>query len=232
MHICCSLKHSEIKGGKAASSRSDGDDAWDEVLISPVKSSHHQNHSHSNKEKIEVTQIQSRNSALPKLGSKALKSMFRIAVPALMLVFLAACGNSGSESPAANSIQDDSLASFNPCEMLLPAEVESIFGEPAAADAEPTSAGPIRSCGFHNERGGKFFNIQLGPESAIEVDAEDPEVTVVADLGDEAVFFSGMLRVRMGETVLQVSTWHSRSKLDEALMMTQEIARIALTRLP
>jgi hypothetical protein len=41
-----------------------------------------------------------------------------------------------------------------------------------------------------------------------------------------------MLRVRVGETVLQVSTWHPSSKQDEALAMTQEIARIALERLP
>lgn len=63
------------------------------------------------------------------------------------------------------------------------------------------------------------------------MDAGDPDVTVIKDLGDEAIF-SGMLRVRVGETVLQVSTWHPSSKQDEALAMTQEIARIALERLP
>ncbi|TFH38021.1 MAG: hypothetical protein E4G99_00700 [Anaerolineales bacterium] len=68
--------------------------------------------------------------------------------------------------------------------------------------------------------------------TAIEVDTGDPEVTVIADLGDEAVYFSGMLRVRLGESALQVSTWHSRSKQDDALAMTQEIARIAISRLP
>jgi len=66
----------------------------------------------------------------------------------------------------------------------------------------------------------------------MEVDAGDPDVTVIADLGDEAIFSSGMLRVRVGETVLQVATWHPSSKQDEALAMTQEIARIALERLP
>ena len=40
----------------------------------------------------------------------------------------------------------------------------------------------------------------------MEVDAGDPDVTVIADLGDEAIFSSGMLRVRVGETVLQVVT--------------------------
>lgn len=99
-------------------------------------------------------------------------------------------------------------------------------------DGGRTSAGPVGSCSFHNDGGGKFFLLQIGPETAIEVDAGDPDVTVIADLGDEAIFFSGMLRVRVGETVLQVATWHPSSKQDEALVMTQEIARIALERLP
>ena len=80
---------------------------------------------------------------------------------------------------------------LNPCELLTAGEVESIFGEAATADSEPTSAGPIRSCSFHNDAGGKFFLIQLGPETAMEVDAEDPDVTVIADLGDEATYYSG-----------------------------------------
>ncbi|TFH37282.1 MAG: DUF3558 domain-containing protein [Anaerolineales bacterium] len=176
--------------------------------------------------------LHSSNLAIPTIGSTTRKALLWPVVLVSILVFLTACSSPASEKPAGFNGQNDSLASFNPCELLTPAEVESIFGEPAAADAEPTSAGPVRSCGFHNEGGGKFFILQLGPVTAIEVDAGDPEVTVIADLGDEAVFFSGMLRVRVGETVLQVSTWHSRSKLDDALTMTQEIARIALERLP
>ena len=149
-----------------------------------------------------------------------------------ILVFLAACSSSASEKPAESDRQVESLANFNPCELLTPEDIESVFGEDATADSEPTSAGPVRSCSFHNDGGGRFFLPQLAPETAIEVDAGDPDVTVIADLGDEAIFFSGMLRVRVGETVLQVATSHPSSKQDEALAMTQEIARIALERFP
>ena len=147
-------------------------------------------------------------------------------------LLLTACASSTSEKPVGSNGEDVSFANSNPCTMLTPEEVEIIFDEAATADTEPTSNGPIRSCSFHNDRGGRFFLIQLGPVATLEVDTEDPDVIVIDDLGDEATFSYGMLRVRVGETVLQVTTWHSSSKQDEALTMTQEIAKMALDHLP
>jgi|GEM_PF-5802557 len=145
---------------------------------------------------------------------------------------LSACANSTSEKPTGSIGDDSSIANSNPCTMLTPEEVEFIFDEAATADTEPTSNGPITSCTFHSDSGGRFFLIQLGPVETLEVDSDDPEVTVIEGLGDEAIFFYGSLRVRVGETVLQVTTYHSSSKQDEALVMTQEVARIALDHLP
>jgi hypothetical protein len=131
-----------------------------------------------------------------------------------------------------SSTKDLNLANSNPCTLLTPEEVESVFDEAAAADAEPTSNGPIRSCSFHNNRGGRFFLIQLGPVETFDMNTGEPDVIVIEDLGDQAVFSYGSLRVRVGETVLQVTTYHSSSKQDQALTMAQEIARLALAHLP
>lgn len=175
---------------------------------------------------------QSRNMASRTTGPTFRQALLWPGALVMILVVLAACSSSASENPAGSTGQGDSLAKLNPCELLTPVEVESIFGEAATADSEPTLAGPVSSCTFKNDSGGKFFLIQLGPESALEVDAGDPDVTVITGLGDEATFSNGTLRVRVGETVLQVPTWHPQSRQDEALAMTQEIARIALERLP
>jgi len=145
---------------------------------------------------------------------------------------LSACASSTSEKPVGSSRDDASIANSNPCTMLTPEEVEIIFNEAATADTEPTSNGPITSCSFHSDSGGRFFLIQLGPVETLEVDTDDPEVTVIEGLGDEAIFYYGSLRVRVGETVLQITTYHSSSKQAEALAMTQEVARIALDHLP
>ena len=156
---------------------------------------------------------------------------------AAIYILLAGCGagdvKTASTGGAGKSID---LANFNPCDMLTSQEVESIFGETAASNPEPSSAGSVRSCSFSSEQGGKFFTIQLYPETAAEYEAdrEDNAVdsTAVPELGDAAFFFSGMLRVHVGEISLQVSTWHSRSKQDEALAMTEEIAKLVIARLP
>jgi len=145
---------------------------------------------------------------------------------------LTACTSSNSEKTGGSSGDDLGLAISNPCTLLTPEDVEFIFDEAATADTEPTFNGPISSCSFHNDRGGRFFLIQLGPVETLEVDSADPEVTVIEDLGDEAVFSYGSLRVRVGETVLQITTYHSSSKQDEALAMTQEVAKITLNHLP
>jgi hypothetical protein len=168
---------------------------------------------------------------------QAIASFQKTWIPAfliLIILLMTACGNAPETTNASDTAnhQNDSLASQNPCEMITAAEVESIFGEAASADVEPSTAGPVRSCSFRNDGGGKFFLIQIGPESAIEVDSETDVGTVIPDLGEEAVFFSGSLRVRIGESVLQVITWHPQGRQDEALAMTQAIARLALERLP
>jgi len=172
--------------------------------------------------------------SLLSLKSTSIANMWKSSGLILFVLFVAACGNTPDESSSASGAngQDDSLTTFNPCDLLTIAEVESIFGEAAATDYEPTSAGPVRSCSFRNEAGGRFFLLQLAPETVLDVDTEAEGATPIPDLGDEAVFFSGMLRVRVGEEALQVTTWHPSSKQDEALAMVQEIARLALDRLP
>ena len=47
----------------------------------------------------------------------------------------------------------------------------------------------------------------------------DLEMVPVDGLDDEAVFCSGVLRVHVGESVLQVLTWHS--DLDAALALSR-----------
>ena len=147
-------------------------------------------------------------------------------------LFLTACASSTSEKPVGSSRNDVNFAKSNPCTMLTPEEVETIFDEAATADTEPTTNGPIRSCSFHNDRGGRFFLIQLGPVETLEMDTGKPDVIDLEGLGDEALFSNGSLRVRVGETVIQITTYHSSSKQDKSLAMTQEIARLVLDHLP
>lgn len=186
--------------------------------------------------------------------------LLRPAISVLMLAVLAACGGNGAGSPeaaseepsepatAAESTQPaaavsgdvDFLATLNPCELLTPAELESFFGEPAATNAAPEDIGPYRSCMFTNESGGKLIIVQVTHETPAQFKADnegsaamiDMVPTPVAGLGDESVFFSGLLRVRTGDVVTQVATWHPEAEQAEAFAMTQEIARIAIARLP
>lgn len=138
----------------------------------------------STEEKIDVKLLKSSNSASPTVRPNFRQALLRPVMLVTILILLASCSSSTSEETAGSNGQDDSLANSNPCELLTAGEVESIFGEAATADTEPTSAGLVRSCSFHNDGGGKFFLIQLGPETALEVDARDPDVTVIKDLGD------------------------------------------------
>jgi len=134
----------------------------------------------------------------------------------------------------------DPLASFNPCEMLTQAEVEGFFDGPMSPDAAPESIGPYRSCMFTNQAGGKMIIVQVTHENAAQFKADNEGSaamfemvpTPVAGLGDESVFFSGLLRVRVSDQVLQVVTWHTEEQQDEAFAMTQAIARLALNRMP
>lgn len=141
--------------------------------------------------------------------------------------------------PSSNA-NPDPLTAFNSCELLTPTEVEGFFGEPMAPDPAPESIGPYRSCMFSSQAGGKLIIVQVTHENAAQFKADNEGSaamlemipTPVSGLGDETVFFSGLLRVRVGETVLQVVTWHTEAEQDQAFAMSQEIARLALPRLP
>jgi hypothetical protein len=147
---------------------------------------------------------------------------------------------SENNAPAPAGGGNDILAGFNPCEMLTQAEVESFFEEPMATDAAPESIGPYRSCMLTSQSGGKMIILQATNETADQFKADNEssasmfEVvpTPVAGLGDEAVFMSGLLRVRVGDQVFQVVTWHPEDQQDQAFSMTQEIARLALPHMP
>ena len=172
---------------------------------------------------------QNQSLTIPRMESPYLKNLLWLVT---ITLFLTACAGSTSEKPGTPRSDNDSLAKANPCTMLTPEEVETIFDEAATADTEPTSNGPIRSCSFHNDRGGRFFLIQLGPVETLEMDTGKPDVIEIEGLGDEAIFSYGSLRVRVGETVIQITTYHSSSKQAESLAMTQEIARLVLDHLP
>lgn len=185
----------------------------------------------------------------------------RVLIAALVGALLAGCrGESNPTSPESTSpdkpgtpaVQEanieasptiavvDSFITLNPCELLTPAELETFFGEPAEAGAAPETIGPYRSCMFTNQSGGKMIILQVTHQTPAQfkIDNESSAAmiemvpTPVAGLGDESVFFSGLLRVRTGDVVTQVATWHPEAEQAEAFAMTQEIARIAIGRLP
>ncbi len=212
--------------------------------------------------KMEDEMIQNTWTSVLYRTSQPLRSIghVRLAISGLLLATLAACGGSVTGSPQAASEEPTGLAAteespqpaavvggdanflaaLNPCELLTPAELESFFGEPAAADAAPEDVGPYRSCMFTNETGGKLIILQITHESPAQFEVNNEgsaamlEVipTPVSGLGDELVFFSGLLRVRTGDVVTQVVTWHPEAEQAEAFTMTQEIARLAIGRLP
>lgn len=184
----------------------------------------------------------------------------RLATLALVLPILTACGGAATRAavdpmplptqaqsepelesspltPAAPTT-GDILGTINPCELLSADEIETFFGEPAEPGATPSTLGGYHSCMITNQSGGKLITLALTYQTAEQFKAEkeasvamlDLEMVPVDGLGDEAVFYSGVLRVRVGETVLQVLTWHS--DLDAALALTRQIAGLALPRLP
>jgi hypothetical protein len=108
----------------------------------------------STEEKIDVKLLQSSNSASPTVRSNFRQALLWPVMLVTVLILLASCSSSAGEETAGSNGQDDSLANSNPCELLTAGEVESIFGEAGTADTEPTSAGPVRSCSFHNDAGG------------------------------------------------------------------------------
>ena len=148
--------------------------------------------------------------------------------------------SSENDASAPASGGNDILATFNPCVMLTQAEVEGFFEEPMATDAAPESIGPYRSCMLTSETGGKMIILQVTHETADQFKADNESSasmfeivpTPVAGLGDEAVFMSGLLRVRVGDQVFQVVTWHPEDQQDQAFSMTQDIARLALPHMP
>ena len=54
----------------------------------------------------------------------------------------------------------------------------------------------------------------------------------IENLRNEAGFYNGLPRVRTGYTVHQIGTLHPEAEQEQALTMTQKLARIALTGLP
>ena len=58
------------------------------------------------------------------------------------------------------------------------------------------------------------------------------EVFLIENPGNKAGFYYGLPRVRTGYTVLQIGTLHPEAEQEQALTMTQKLARIALTGLP
>jgi predicted small lipoprotein YifL len=187
--------------------------------------------------------------------------LVRPGLTAIMLAMLAACGSKGAVGTPEAAMEDspvpaqvaastqpapavggnmDFLATLNPCELLTPAELESFFGEPAATDAAPEDIGPYRSCMFTSKAGTKMIILQVTHETAAQFKTDNEGSaamlemipTPVRGLGDETVFFSGLLRVRTGDVVTQVVTWHTEAEQEQAFSMTQEIARLAISRLP
>jgi hypothetical protein len=127
----------------------------------------------------------------------------------------------------------------NPCELLTTPEVEAALGEPLASFDRSTIFS-YESCDFKGQSGGTFITLQLTHQNAEQFKKDNEETSAMFEaellpiegLGDEAAFYSGLLRVRVGETVVQIATWHPEAEQDQALIMTQELARIVLERLP
>ncbi len=143
------------------------------------------------------------------------------------------------EAEAPQAAVSAPLSGVDPCALLTEADVENAFGEPMGS-LERETIFNYESCNFQNESGSKFIILQLTQQNAAQFKKDNEETSEmfeaellpVDDLGDEAAFYSGLLRVRVGETVLQIATWHTDAEQEQALAMTQELARSALSRLP
>jgi hypothetical protein len=202
---------------------------------------------------------QSNSGSYPANGFQQ-RTLRYLAITVLLLPLLASCGSASAPEPGTEvpvqeqtqpadqppSSQSDSgpsastnpLDPFNPCELLTADEYESFFGDPPSPDAAPENIGPYRSCMVWDQSGSKFITLQLTHETAEQFKTEmessaamlDIELVPVEGMGDEAVSAAGLLRVRVGETVLQVLTWHQ--DVDQALDVSRQIAELALPRLP
>jgi hypothetical protein len=144
-------------------------------------------------------------------------------------------GNDDAESEEKN----ESAADVNPCGLLSTPEVEAALGD-SLSSAERSTVGIYNSCYFQAKSGGKFIILQLTHQNAIQFKEDnetssemlESELISVEDLGDEAVFYSGLLRVRVGETVIQFATWYTEEEETQALILTKDLALKALSRLP
>jgi hypothetical protein len=135
--------------------------------------------------------------------------------------------------------QDPSVTPADPCQLLTDSEVETALGEPLASSGRSQVLN-YESCDYFGQSGSKFVFVQLTHQNAEQFQKDNDTSTAmletdlipVENLGNEAVFYSSILRVRVGETVLQIATWHTADEQDQSLLLTQELAQLAIPRLP
>ena len=143
------------------------------------------------------------------------------------------------EDPSSSGGITTSISGVDPCELLTAAEVEAVVGEPFSSAEEP-DIGNYLGCQYQSLSPGKFIILQVTQQSAERFRKDNEETAAffetellpVENLGDEAAFYSGLLRVRAGELVFQIASWHTEAELDQAFEITQELARFAVMRLP
>lgn len=151
-------------------------------------------------------------------------------------------GEAGQDPESTEALQaalSAPLSGVDPCALLTTAEVEAAFGEPMGS-AERETIYSYESCNFHNQRGGKSIVLQLtqqSPELFTRDNVEtaaifEVELIPISGLGDDAAYYSGLLRVRVGDSVFQLATWHPEAEQDQALEMMQSLARLVLERYP
>jgi len=140
---------------------------------------------------------------------------------------------------AASEEKNGISADVNPCELLSTPEVEEALGD-SLSSAERSTVGIYNSCYFQAKSPGKFIILQLTHQNAVQFKEDneassemlESELISVEGLGDEAVFYSGLLRVRVGETVLQFATWYTEEEETQALDLTKDLALYVLSSFP
>lgn len=146
--------------------------------------------------------------------------------------------DSSQEEPPQEALSAP-ISGIDPCALLSTSEVEAAFGEPLGNQTRETIFN-YESCNFESQSGGKFIILQLTQQNTEQFKRDNEETSAmfeaelipISGLGNEAAFYSGLLRVRVEETVLQIATWHTDTEQQQALAMTQELAGYALERLP
>ena len=131
------------------------------------------------------------------------------------------------------------ISGIDPCELLTAEELETAFGEPPGKTAGETIF-TYKSCNFESQSGSKFIILQVSQQNAEQFTQDneetsamfDAELMPISSLGDDAAYYSGFLRVRSGNIVIQFATWHTEGEQDQALALTQELARLVLQRIP